>query len=141
MIRFSLHCDKGHEFESWFATGGEYDMLRKRGLVDCPECGSKKVEKSLMAPAVSTSRSKEKVAVMAADARNEVMRQMQELARKVRTEADNVGDKFAEEARKIHYGESDPRGIYGKATRDEVESLAEEGVPFLPLPDLPEDAN
>jgi hypothetical protein len=93
-----------------------------------------------MAPNLSTARARDKIAV-AAGQQAEIMRKMQELSREMRANAENVGEKFAEEARRIHFGEIDPRGIYGKASRDEVSSLLEDGVSIMPLPDLPEDAN
>lgn len=141
MIRFSLICDQEHEFDAWFSSGADFDEQRGRGFVECPECGSAKVSKALMAPNLSTGKTKEKIAVAAGKHQAEIMRKMQELAREVKANAENVGEKFAEEARKIHFGETDPRGIYGKATRDEVESLVDDGVSVMPLPDLPEEVN
>jgi len=141
MIRYSLSCDRDHEFDGWFRSGDDYETQRKRGLVTCPTCGSHKVEKVLMAPSVSTSRKKEKLAVALGEQQRKLMEQLRELSMKVRENADYVGDKFAEEARKIHFGEVDPRGIYGEATVDEVKELLEDGVDFLPLPSLPEDGN
>ncbi|TIR47086.1 MAG: DUF1178 family protein, partial [Mesorhizobium sp.] len=114
---------------------------KKRGFIDCPICGSHKVEKALMAPAVSTSRKQEKMALAMGDAQKQALAQLKALADKVRENADYVGDKFAEEARKIHFGETDPRGIYGEATPDEAKSLAEDGVEFMPIPSFPEDRN
>ena len=141
MIRFSLHCDHGHEFEAWFRSNDDFDTQKKRGFVECPECGSAKVEKALMAPAVSTSRRQEKIAVAMGEAQKQAMAELKTLSRKMRENADYVGDKFAEEARKIHFGETDPRGIYGEATPDEARSLAEDGVEFLPIPVFPDDRN
>ena len=115
MIRFSLTCDKDHEFEGWFRSNEDFDKQRKRGLLDCPACGSHRVEKSMMAPAVSTSRKREKVALAVGEEQRKVMTQLKALAEKMRENADYVGDKFAEEARKIHFGEIDSRGIYGEA--------------------------
>ncbi len=117
MIRFSLHCDHGHEFEGWFRDNADFDRQAERKLVSCPSCGSLQVQKSLMAPAVSTSRSKEQVAVAMSEAQKQVLDEMRELSRKVRENADYVGDQFAEEARKIHFGETEARGIYGEASR------------------------
>lgn len=141
MIRFSLHCDHGHEFEGWFRDNADFDRQTERKLVSCPVCNSLDVKKALMAPAVSTSRGKEKLATAMVDEQKQMLEQIRELSRQVRENADYVGDKFADEARKIHYGEAEERGIYGEATRDDVHSLLDEGIDILPLPALPEDNN
>ena len=141
MIRFSLICEHEHEFEGWFRSNSDFDRQKKRGFVDCPTCGSRKIEKALMAPAVSTSRNHEKVALAMGEAQTQALAQLKALADKVRENADYVGDKFAEEARKIHFGETDTRGIYGEATPEEAQSLAEDGVEFMPIPSFPEDRN
>ena len=141
MIRFSLTCDKDHEFEAWFRSNDDFDRQARRGLVECPSCGSSKVHKALMAPAVSTGRKREKMALAMNDMQKKAMAEMKALAERVRTNADYVGDKFAEEARKIHFGETEARGIYGEATLDEAKDLAEDGVSFMPLPSFPEDRN
>lgn len=141
MIRFSLICDSEHEFEAWFRSSDDFETQKKRGFVDCPSCGSHKVEKALMAPAVSTARKQEKVALAMGEEQRRMMTQMKTIAEKIRANADYVGDKFAEEARKIHFGEADQRGIYGEATLEEAKSLAEDGVDFMPVPVFPEDQN
>ncbi|KQZ14645.1 hypothetical protein ASD44_11640 [Mesorhizobium sp. Root554] len=141
MIRFSLICEREHEFEAWFRSNDDFDAQKKRGLVDCPSCGSHKVEKALMAPAVSTSRKQEKVALAVGDEQRKMMAQLKALSEKVRENSEYVGEKFAEEARKIHFGETDARGIYGEATLDEAKGLAEDGVEFMPLPIFPDDRN
>ncbi|MBC8716529.1 DUF1178 family protein [Ochrobactrum sp. Marseille-Q0166] len=141
MIRFSLHCDHGHEFEGWFRDNADFDRQSERKLVTCPACNSAQVQKSLMAPAVSTSRSKEQVAIAMSEAQKQMLEQMRELSRKVRENADYVGDQFAEEARKIHFGETEARGIYGEASKEDVHSLIEDGVDVMPLPVFPEDKN
>ena len=141
MIHFTLACDDGHEFEGWFRSNDDFETQRKRGLVDCPECGSSKVQKALMAPAVSTGRQKEKVALAVSEEQRKLMDRLREMTRKVRENADYVGDKFAEEARKIHFGEIEPRGIYGEASIEEAKGLIEDGVDFMPLPEFPEDRN
>jgi len=141
MIRFSLHCDHGHEFEGWFRDNADFDRQSERKLVSCPVCNSPEIQKSLMAPAVSTSRSKERVAIAMDQAQKQVLEQMRELSRKVRENADYVGDQFAEEARKIHFGETEARGIYGEASKEDVHSLIEDGVEVMPLPVFPEDKN
>ena len=141
MIRFSLICDHDHEYEAWFRNNDDFDRQKKRGLVECPNCGSSKVEKALMAPAVSTGRKKEKIALAMNEMQKKAMAEMKALSEKIRENADYVGDKFAEEARKIHFGETEARGIYGEATLDEAKGLAEDGVGFMPIPVFPEDRN
>ncbi|MEM9332667.1 MAG: DUF1178 family protein [Pseudomonadota bacterium] len=146
MIKFSLICDQDHEFEAWFSSGQDFEKQRKRGLVECPSCGSIKVGKSLMAPRVSgTKKSADQSVPMAAmpqpQLTAEMVEQLRQIKKHVEANAENVGEKFPEEARKIHYGESEARGIYGKASLDEAASLAEEGVNVLPIPDLPEEKN
>lgn len=151
MIRYSLQCHKNHAFEGWFKNSDDFDRQAKRKLVTCPECGSAKVAKALMAPNVATGRSKspksKEVAVANTEATAELRKKQELLAlmRKLRTEveknAEYVGPRFAEEARKMHYEEADKRGIYGEATLDEARDLHEEGVEFYPLPKLPEDQN
>ncbi len=141
MIRFSLVCEHDHEFEAWFRSGDDFETQKKRGFVDCPTCGSSTVDKALMAPAVSTSEKKEKMALVMGDAQRRALEEMKALAAKVRENADYVGDKFAEEARKIHFGEAEARGIYGEATLEEARDLAEDGVEFMPIPVFPDDRN
>jgi hypothetical protein len=159
MIRFSLRCDKDHGFEGWFASSDAFDTQVKRGLLDCPFCGSTKVEKALMAPNVRTARKAAQIEispetaeapstavaapepVVLAPEQTEILAKLQELSRKVRASTENVGKDFAEEARKIHFGEVKPRAIYGEATSDDVQSLIEDGVAIAPLAPLPEDTN
>ncbi|WP_054313619.1 DUF1178 family protein [Mesorhizobium sp. 1M-11] len=141
MIRFSLLCEQEHDFEGWFRSNDDFDKQKKRGFVECPTCGSHKVEKALMAPAVSTSRKQEKMALAMGEQQRQAMVQLKALADKMRENSDYVGDKFAEEARKIHFGEADPRGIYGEATLEEAQGLAEDGVEFMPIPTFPDDRN
>ncbi len=141
MIRFSLVCEHEHEFEAWFRSNDDFETQKKRGFVECPSCGSREVGKALMAPAVSTGRKQEKMALAMGEEQRRVMAELKALSQKMRENADYVGDKFAEEARKIHFGESDPRGIYGEATLEEAKGLAEDGVSFMPIPVFPEDRN
>lgn len=141
MIRFSLHCDHGHEFEGWFRNNEDFTTQAERRLIACPVCDSLKVEKALMAPSVSSAQAKEKIAVGMGEAQRALIDEMRELSRKVREGADYVGGNFAEEARKIHFGETDPRGIYGEATREEVTALVDDGIEIMPLPVFPEDRN
>ncbi len=141
MIRFSLRCEHDHEFETWFRNGAEFDSQKKRGFVECPECGSKRVDKALMTPSVSTSRKQEKMALAMGAQQREAMAQLKALSEKMRENADYVGGKFAEEARKIHFGETEARGIYGEATPEEARGLVEDGVEFMPIPVFPDDRN
>jgi hypothetical protein len=141
LIRFSLHCDHEHEFEAWFRNNDDFDTQKKRGFVECPACGSKKVEKALMAPSVSTGRKKEKIALAMGEAQKQAMAQLKALSEKMRESADYVGDKFADEARKIHFGETEARGIYGEATPEEAKGLVDDGVEFMPIPVFPDDRN
>lgn len=141
MIHYTLVCDKSHKFDGWFASAAAYDGQKQRGLVTCPICMTNAVDKALMAPTVSRPES-EKVSLSIGHPQHRQLREaMLALRNKVTSEADYVGDKFAEEARKIHFKEVDARGIYGEATREEVAALVEDGVDFMPLPSLKEDHN
>lgn len=142
MISYSLSCAEGHRFDAWFRSADAFDTQAAQGAVACPVCGSTAVTKALMAPAVATSRRAETISAASGQPDlAEVRRMLQALRRKVMAEADYVGDRFAEEARKIHFEEVDPRGIYGEATREEVAGLLEDGIDFLPLPGVPDEAN
>ena len=141
MIHYSLVCDNDHKFDAWFRNAEAFDEQSRRGIVTCPICNSPKIGKGLMAPSVSRANS-DKVALSIGHPQQRQLREaMQALRNKVTAEADYVGDKFADEARKIHFKEVDQRGIYGEATREEVASLIEEGVDFMPLPSVPEEHN
>jgi hypothetical protein len=160
MIRYALICDQRHEFESWFANSDAYDKQARRGLVTCPLCGSAKVEKAIMAPRlaradagapavesdaadatpVAVPAEKSPVAMISPQER-ELRRKLKELRDHLTRNADNVGHKFPEEARKMHYGDIEHRSIYGEASPDEAKALAEEGIPFHPLPILPDERN
>ncbi len=147
MIRYDLICDKGHEFDGWFSDSASYDTQAKRGLVECTHCGITKIKKQIMSPGIpSKSNKKSEAAVcMSAgpvDPRAAAMMQMMRDYRKhVETNAENVGNNFAEEARKIHYKESEERGIYGQTSSEEAAALIEEGIEIHPIPVLPEDGN
>ena len=145
-MKFTLQCDNDHRFEGWFRSNEDYETQAKRGFVECPQCGSIRIAKTLMAPQVATGRSrdarKEAVMVAACQAiRREMLDKMREVTRQVKAQAHDVGARFPEEARKMHYGETDAKPIYGRAAPKEVESLVEEGVEIMPLPDLPEELN
>lgn len=141
MIRFSLVCDREHGFEAWFRNGEDYDTQRRRGLVACPECGSSKVDKALMAPAVASGRKEQRVALAMSEEQRKLLARLKTVTDKLRESADYVGDRFAEEARKIHFGETEARGIYGEATLEEAKGLIEDGVAVLPMPRLPDERN
>ncbi len=141
MISYSLVCDNSHKFDAWFRNAEAYEEQSGRGVVTCPMCNSAKVGKALMAPAVARHNS-EKVSLSTGHPQmSEVRELMRAMRRKITSEADYVGDRFAEEARRIHFKEAEARGIYGEATHDEVSELIEDGIDFLPLPNLPEEAN
>lgn len=141
MIHYSLVCESDHKFDAWFRNADAYDQQSARGIVTCPICNSVKVSKGLMAPSVSRANS-DKVALSIGHPQQAQLREaLLALRNKVTAEADYVGDRFADEARKIHYREVDPRGIYGEATREEVASLIEDGIDFMPLPNVPEEHN
>ena len=142
MIRYSLSCESGHGFEAWFASSDAYETQKADGSVACPVCGSSEVDKTLMAPNVATSRRKDSVRLAAnVPDRQEMVATLRKLRQQMTENADYVGPKFAEEARKIHYNETEKRGIYGEASSDDARALAEEGIEFHPLPVLPEDHN
>ncbi len=147
MIRYDLICDKGHEFDGWFRDSATYDKQARRGFVACSVCGSSKVEKQLMAPGIPAKSNRkdevpQRMVAGPVDPRVAMMmKMMREMRQHVEENADYVGDKFAEEARKIHFAEAEARGIYGEATADEATALIEEGIEVFPLPRLPEDGN
>jgi hypothetical protein len=144
MIRYALRCSEAHEFEAWFASSGAFDAQVRRSQVVCPHCGSKKVTKGVMAPNIapaSGSGSERRASRDDGAAPDEAVAILRKLREHVEKNAENVGDRFAVEARKIHHEETEPRGIYGSATVDEARELREEGIAFHPLPELPEDHN
>lgn len=146
MIRYALACGTGHGFDAWFRSSSDYDTQVQRGLLACPVCGSQKVDKALMAPAVATSEmSATNEAPIEAVLLGEKETQLREMIRKVRSEvtksAQNVGPRFAEVARQMHEGEIERASVYGVASTDEVRALSEDGVEFHPLPTLPDEGN
>jgi hypothetical protein len=147
LIRYTLCCEAGHTFESWFNNSTAFDRQAARGLVTCPTCGSAKVEKAIMAPALSGGREapapepeKTPVAIVSKE-EVELRKKLKELRDHIVKSADYVGEKFPEEARRMHYGEIEHRSIYGEASPDAAKSLAEEGIEFHPLPRLPDERN
>jgi len=156
MIRYNLRCDRGHAFESWFQSSQAYETQEKRRLVNCPTCGSAKVERAIMAPQIVSKKSRDRAAPAPAAATEAttpastplMMAQERELRAKLRElrdhivkNADNVGERFPNEARKMHYGDIEHRPIYGEASPEEARSLIDEGVEVSPLPVLPDDRN
>jgi hypothetical protein len=134
MIHFSLRCAKGHEFEGWFRDGVTYEKQAKAGKIACPQCGATRIEKAPMAPRVARSSGK------AATSPAEMRRALVALRRHVETNCDYVGPRFAEEARRIHYGEAPAKAIYGESSDEEAKALTEEGIsvgriPWVPIED------
>jgi len=135
MIRYNLVCDHEHEFESWFRDSAAFDHQAKKKRLECPVCGDKKVRKALMAPHLSKGGGKAAVKNSAgAAARDQLAQALGAIRAHVETNYDYVGDKFADEARRIHYGQTKKREIYGEATGDEAKDLVDEGVDVVPLP-------
>lgn len=145
MIKYSLICHDRHEFEAWFQSSAAYDKQSAKAHVACPHCGSVKVDKAIMAPAIAKRMSREEPATVSPGAKplpaSEQYRHLRQLRDDIHSKAEYVGGRFAEEARKIHFNESEPRGVYGEASAEEVKELAEDGVPFFPVPRFPEDLN
>jgi len=153
MIRYSLRCERGHAFESWFQGSDAFESQRKRKLVTCPTCDSAKVEKAIMAPrltrkgnsraeptaAMPAAAEQQQTPLVMAPQERELVTKLRELRDHVTKTAENVGEKFPDEARKMHYGDIEHRPIYGEATTDEARSMIEEGIEVLPLPVLPDD--
>ena len=158
MIHYSLRCERGHTFESWFQSSSAYESQEKRKLVSCPSCGSVKVERGIMAPRIVSKKGRDNTAAAAAEVTSTevtttestplLMAQERELRAKIKElrdhitrNADNVGERFPNEARKMHYGDIEHRPIYGEASPDEARALIDEGVEVSPLPELPDDRN
>jgi hypothetical protein len=135
MIKYALACEGGHEFEGWFSASGDFDDQRERGLLSCPLCGSAQVRKQIMAPALAGTSKRD---VASGPAKQAMMMEVMSRVREhVMTNFDNVGDRFAAEARSIHEGKSEERGIYGQASPAEVKALVADGVSIAPLPPEP----
>lgn len=135
MIRYALICEHEHEFEGWFGSSGDYDDHQSRGLLECPVCASKAVRKQIMAPAVSGTKRTAKDEARPTQAM--MLEAMSRIRKHVEENFDDVGDSFAKEARAMHEGKTEARGIYGQATPTEVKELVEDGVPVAPLPPEP----
>jgi hypothetical protein len=152
MIHYDLRCGQDHTFDGWFKDSAAFERLAKRGLVECPHCGDVKVARALMRPAVAKRRalpapvpapspSLQPPAPSPEVAGGKLPAHMRAMLQKMRAEVekhcDYVGPQFAEEARKIHRGESDKRGIYGEASPEQAEALAEEGIEVSQIPWVP----
>ena len=155
MILYRLRCSKGHEFESWFKDSKTYERQEKKSLIGCAVCGDAKVARALMAPRLgkgskrpdveapvaaapaAPSPEQQQMAAMARHMPKELREALLKVREQVEKNCEHVGDKFADEARKIHYGESDKRGIYGETSDEEAEALADEGIEFGRLPWIP----
>ncbi|MGP1397421.1 MAG: DUF1178 family protein [Inquilinaceae bacterium] len=140
MILYNVKCAEGHEFEGWFRDSGTYDRQAAAGAIECPSCGATKVTKAPMAPRIGRGFEKTESQRAAQTLMDDAHRKLAELRRHVEETCEPVGDRFAEEARRIHYGEAQSRSIYGEATPTETTDLIEEGVPFVRLPWPREDA-
>jgi hypothetical protein len=164
MIRYALRCERDHTFESWFQTSSAFEQQVKRKLVSCPVCNSVKVEKAIMAPQIVSKKGRREAEAPspqpqpqpqpAADPapaqgstpllmaqERELRTKLKELRDHIVKNADNVGEPFPNEARKMHYGEIEHRPIYGEASPEEARALIDEGVEVSPLPVLPDDRN
>ncbi|MGJ5012360.1 DUF1178 family protein [Bradyrhizobium oligotrophicum] len=162
MIRYALRCERDHTFESWFQSSSAYDSQVKRKLVECPTCGSTRIEKAIMAPRIVSKKGRDAAPVPAAPApvptpaqevippgstslmmaqERELRAKLKELRDHIVKNADDVGERFPTEARKMHYGETEHRPIYGEASLDEARELIEEGIEVAPIPVLPDDRN
>jgi len=138
MIHFQLKCSQDHEFEAWFRSSDSFADQCKRGDVDCPVCGDAQISKALMAPSIATGDrpSGEAAEVRAQEVAEQILNAASKLREVVEENFEYVGDDFAEEARAIHYGETDERDIYGETTEKEAEELDEEGIDFARIPKL-----
>ena len=132
MIKYTLNCNNGHQFDTWFSDSDSYEKLKKKGHLECAICSSKKVEKSLMTPKITSGRDEKKKTLISTQTTLE--KEIKALRKKIETTAIDVGENFPEEARAIHYGEKEEMPIIGKTTVDEAKDLADEGIPFIPLP-------
>ncbi len=160
MIYYNLRCARGHTFESWFQSSSAYELQEKRKLVNCPVCGSAKVERAIMAPQIVSKKGRDTTNPAPATApaatpdvaapastpllmaqERELRAKLRELRDHIVKNADNVGERFPTEARKMHYGDIEHRPIYGEASPDEARALIDEGVEVSPLPVLPDDRN
>jgi hypothetical protein len=141
MIKYRLICNDGHEFEGWFRSSAAFDDQAEAGHVSCPGCGSTAISKAIMAPSIATAGGAARRSETGPGRQKEIVAALRKLRAEVEARSTYVGDRFAEEARKIHYGDAEPRSVHGEASIDEVSSLNDEGVPVMPLPKLAKDLN
>ena len=134
MILYELKCSNEHQFEAWFRDSASFDKQAKRGEVECPICSDTHVGKAPMAPRLSSSVKKESGEERAKEVAEQILKAVNKIQKHVEDNCDYVGDKFADEARAIHYGDADERGIYGEATGDEIGELLDEKIKILPVP-------
>jgi hypothetical protein len=150
VIKYPLQCDHDHGFEGWFQSGDAFDAQKKHGLVECPVCGSSKVDRAIMAPAIARTDRMEQLNPLAgrdpdwisvdsgpeilSSEERELRERLAELRQELIKDADDVGTDFAEEARRMHYGEKESRQIYGRTSLEEAYELVEDGISILPLP-------
>ena len=132
MIKYTLNCNNGHQFESWFSNSESFEKLKRKKHLECDVCSSKEVEKSLMAPRITTNDIDKKETLISAQSALE--KEIKALKHKIKTTATDVGENFPTEARAMHYGEKEEKPIIGKTTLDEARDLAEEGIPFVAVP-------
>ena len=132
MIKYTLNCNNGHQFESWFSDSASFEKLKKSGHLECTVCNSKEVEKSLMAPRITSDSVEKRETLISAQTALE--KEIKALKHKIKTTATDVGENFPIEARAMHYGEKEEKPIIGKTTLNEARDLAEEGIPFVPVP-------
>jgi len=137
MIVFDIVCSNSHTFEAWFPDSKAFDRQRRKKAVACPICGDTDVEKALMAPNITTSKKRVETDKRATELAAQAMSMLAEARKQIEDNCEYVGDQFAEEARKIHYGETEKRDIYGEATKPEAEELKDEGVEFAEIPWVP----
>jgi hypothetical protein len=144
MIKYALGCAEGHAFDSWFSDSASYDKQRKRGFVACPECGSTRVDKAIMAPAVvgGDRATIQAVPELVVDDRRRQAREFfVRMRREIEANTDDVGAKFPDVARAIHFGDEPERAIRGRASLAEAKSLLEDGVAVMALPMLEDELN
>jgi hypothetical protein len=137
MIKYALACDQGHAFEGWFSASADFDDQQAAGLLECPVCGSQGVVKQIMSPAIAGTKAQTGGLDATPQTRAVMMEAMGRVRAHVEENFDYMGDSFAAEARAIHEGRSEERGIYGEATPSEVRDLVQDGVPVAPLPPAP----
>jgi len=133
MIKYKLKCDSNHNFDSWFSSSQDYEKLKRKKLLNCPECNSSSIQKTIMSPNLSYNKSAQKDK-KSAKFQKELKTKIKSLQKYIEKNCDNVGNKFAQEARKIYYDDKRSRGIYGTASSDQMKELTEEGIEVSSIP-------